>query len=291
MAVLTNTVLTTDVAEGLNIEFVSKFNQEVNDLMTVLGIVSPEVMAAGTTLYQVKVTGSLNEDAREEGDIVPLSKYGTEKVAMDSLTTKPYRKLTTVEAILKSGVTNAVLREDHKMLKDMRNNIVSEFYTALDAAGASTASGTSLQDAFAQSDAKLADLLETNHDSAGSVVHFVNPYDIADYLGKASVTTQTMFGMTYLESFLGVERILVTNKVAKGTMFATPVENLHLYGVDFASLNSAGIPYTTLEGGLIGVSHEPTYERVGVITNALTGVKVMPEVVTYIVKATITPGA
>lgn len=291
MAVLTNTVLTTDVAEGLNIEFVSKFNQEVNDLMTVLGIVSPEVMAAGTTLYQVKVTGSLNEDAREEGDIVPLSKYGTETVGMESLTPKAYRKLTTAEAVLKSGVTNAVLREDHKMLKDIRNNIVSEFYTALDAAGASTASGTSLQDAFAQSDAKLADLLETNHDSAGSVVHFVNPYDIADYLGKASVTTQTMFGMTYLESFLGVERILVTNKVTKGTLFSTPAENLHLYGVDFASLSNAGLPYTTLEGGLIGVSHEPTYERVGVITNALTGVKVMPEVVTYIVKATITPGA
>lgn len=290
MAVLPNTVLTSDVASALNIEFAKRFDGEVNDLARILGIVTPEIMAAGTTLYQVTVTGSLNaaSETRAEGDEVPLSKYGTTIANMDSLTPTPYRKLTTGEAILKAGVTNAVLREDNKMIKDMRNNVVSDFFTGLNT-GTGTATGTTLQDALAQSDAKIQDAMETNHDSAGRMVHFVNMFDIADYLGKANITTQTAFGMTYLESFLGIENVLVTNKVAKGTVISTPSENLHLYGIDFATLAAAGLPYQTMEGGFIGVNHEPTYERFGVITNAATGVKFYAEVLDYIVKASIVP--
>lgn len=292
MAVLTNTVLTSDVASALNIEFAKRFDGQVNDLARVLGIVSPEVMAAGTTLYQVTVTGALNTASRDEGDIVPLSKYGTTIANMDSLTPVPYRKLTTGEAILKAGVTNAVLREDAKMLSDIRNNVVADFFTGLNT-GTGVATGTSFQDALAQSDATIQDAMETNHDTAGRLVHFVNMFDIADYLGKANITVQNVFGMTYLENFLGIENVFVTNKVAKGNIIVTPSENLHLYAVDFASLSSAGLPYQTMDGGFIGVSHEPSYERFGVITNAATGVKFYAEVLDYIVKATFgnTPSA
>lgn len=290
MAVLPNTVLTSDVASALNIEFAKRFNGEVNDLARILGIVSPEVMAAGTTLYQVTVTGQLNaaSESRAEGDEVPLSKYGTTIANMDSLTPVAYRKLTTGEAILKAGVTNAVLREDNKMLADIRNNIVADFIAGLNT-GTGTATGTTLQDALAQSDAKIQDTMETNHDSYGRLVHIVNPFDIADYLGKANITTQTAFGMTYLETFLGIENVLVTNKVAKGNIIVTPSENLHFYSVDFATLSAAGLPYQTVESGFIGVTHEPTYERFGDITNAVTGAKFYAEVLDYIIKATIVP--
>lgn len=292
MAVLTNTVLTSDVASALNIEFIKKFNGEVNDLARVLGIVSTEVMAAGTTLYQVTVTGSLNaaSETRAEGDEVPLSKYGTTIANMDSLTPVPYRKLTTGEAVLKAGVTNAVLREDNKMMADIRNKVVDSFFTGLNT-GTGTATGTGLQDALAQTDAKIQDVMETNHDSYGRLVHLVNPYDIADYLGKANISTQTAFGMTYLESFLGFENVLATNRVAKGTIITTPSENLHLYSVDFSTLSAAGLPYQTIENGFIGVSHEPSYERFGVITNAVTGVKFYAEILDYIIKTTIAPSA
>ena len=290
MAVLTNTVLTSDVASALNIEFAKRFNGEVNDLARILGIVTPETMTAGTTLYQYTVTGSLNpaSASRAEGDEVPLSKYGLTIANMDSLKPIPYRKLTTAEAVLKAGVTNAVLREDAKMLADIRNTIVTDFITGLNT-GTGTADGTTLQDALAQSDAVIQDAMETNHDSYGRLIHIVNPFDIADYLGKANITTQTAFGMTYLESFVGIENVLVTNKVEKGNIIVTPSENLHLFNVDFASLAAAGLPYQTVESGFIGVSHEPSYERFGVITNAATGVKFYAEVLDYIVKATITP--
>lgn len=290
MAVIPNTVLTSDVASALNVEYAKRFDGEVNALARILGIVSPEVMAAGTTLYQVTVTGSLNEDSRAEGDEVPLSKYGTTIENMDSLTPKVYRKLTTGESILKAGLVNSVTREDNKMRKDVRNNIVGDFFTGL-YNGTGTASGTGLQGALAQADAVLQDAMETNNDSAGRVVHFVNTFDIADYLGKANITTQTVFGMTYLENFLGIENVFVTNRVAKKSIIVTPSENLHLYTVDFASLAAAGLAYQMLDGGFIGVHHEPAYNRFGVVTNVATACKFYAEVLNYIVKATIVPGA
>lgn len=290
MAVIPNTVLTSDVASALNVEYAKRFDGEVNALAKILGIVSPEVMAAGTTLYQVTVTGSLNTDSRDEGDEVPLSKYGTTVANMDSLTPKVYRKLTTGESILKAGLVNSVTREDNKMRKDVRNNIVGDFFTGLNT-GTGTASGTGLQGALAQADAVLQDAMETNNDSAGRVVHFVNTFDIADYLGKANITTQTVFGMTYLENFLGIENVFVTNRVAKKSIIVTPSENLHLYTVDFASLAAAGLAYQMLDGGFIGVHHEPAYNRFGVVTNVATACKFYAEVLNYIVKATIVPGA
>lgn len=290
MAVIPNTVLTSDVASALNVEYAKRFDGEVNALARILGIVSPEVMAAGTTLYQVTVTGSLNEDPRAEGDEVPLSKYGTTIENMDSLTPKVYRKLTTGESILKAGLVNSVTREDNKMRKDVRNNIVGDFFTGL-YNGTGTASGTGLQGALAQADAVLQDAMETNNDSAGRVVHFVNTFDIADYLGKANITTQTVFGMTYLENFLGIENVFVTNRVAKKSIIVTPSENLHLYTVDFASLAAAGLAYQMLDGGFIGVHHEPAYNRFGVVTNVATACKFYAEVLNYIVWATIVPGA
>lgn len=290
MPVLANTVLTSDVASALNIEYAKRFDGEVNAFASILGIVSPEVMAAGTTLYQVTASGTLNNDPRDEGDEVPLSKYGTTIANMDSLTPKVYRKLTTGEAILKAGLVNSVTREDNKMRKDVRNGIIADFFAGLNT-GTGTATGTSLQDALAQSDAKLQDAMETNNDSAGRIIHFVNPFDAADYLGKANITTQTVFGMTYLENFLGIESVFVTNKVAKKSIVTTPSENLHLYTADFASLAAAGLAYQMLDGGFIGVHHEPAYNRFGVITNVATACKFYAEVLNYIVKTTIVPGA
>ena len=115
--------------------------------------------------------------------------------------------------------------------------------------------------------------------------------NIADYLAGAQVTTQTVFGMSYLQSFLGVNDIFQTNKVAKGTMWATPVENIHLYGADFNALADAGLSYTTQDGGLIGVHHEANYDRASAETYVTTGAMMIAENLDYIAKDTIKKGA
>ena len=83
----------------------------------------------------------------------------------------------------------------------------------------------------------------------------------------------------------------MTNKVAKGTIWATPVENIHIFGVDFGALASGGLSYAQDSSGLIGVAHKPAYDRVSTETNVLCGTYLFPENADYIVKGTIAPVA
>lgn len=290
MATLENTVTTAEMAKGLDREMIRVFEQENDRLMELLGIFSVETMAAGTAMYQYKVTGELSDAEVAEGDEVPLSKYKMEKIPVGDLSIKPYRKLTTAQAILQAGFAKAVSKTDEKMVKSIRNDRIADFFGLL-GNGTSTATGETLQAALAQADAVLADKLEANGDSAGRIIHFVNRFDIADHLATAAVTTQSAYGMTYIKNFLGVDDIFVTSKVPKGTLMATPADNIHVYGVDFGSLGNAGLSYEVSAGGLIGVHHQPAYNRTSAETYALTGMSLLPEVTDYIVAATIAPKA
>lgn len=290
MAVTTNTTTSSDIEHALDVEFAANFNQEYDRLADVLGIVTPEVVTAGTAMYQYKVTGSLDTAEVAEGDEVPLSKYTVKKEAIGEIELKPYRKLTTAQAVLKSGYENAVVKTDAKMMKDIRADIISKFFEFL-ATGTGTATGTTLQAALAQADAALSVAMEENGDHPDRIVHFINPLDAADYLGTAAVTTQTVFGMTYLQDFLGIRDVFTTAKVAKGSVYVTPAENIHMYGIDFGALASAGLDYTVYEGSLIGVAHQPAYNRVSAETHVVTGATLLAEILNYIVKGTIAPTA
>lgn len=285
-AAAANTTKAEDIEHALDVEMAANFNQEYDRLADVLGIVSPEVVAAGTAMYQYAVTGALDGAEVAEGDEVPLSKYTVEKTPIGEIELKPYRKVTTAQAVLKSGYVNSIVRTDKAMMKDVRANIVGKFFAFL-GNGTSGAVGSTLQAALAQADAVLDDEMEKAGDKAERVCHFVNRFDIADHLATANVTTQTVFGMTYIKSFLGVDDIFVTSKVPKGTVFVTPAENIHMYGVDFGALSQAGLNYTVYEGSLIGVNHQPVYNRVSAETNVLTGATLLPEITNYIVRSRI----
>ena len=59
-----------------------------------------------------------------------------------------------------------------------------------------------------------------------SPVYFVNPQDVADYLGTAQITMQTAFGFTYIENFLGLGTAIVSPQVDEKEPIATAKENL-----------------------------------------------------------------
>lgn len=291
MAVITNTTLSTDLARALDQEVVENFDQSYNSLAEILGVVAPEPVAAGTALYSRKITGTLDATSYTEGDEVPVSKYVTTDTPIGAVTLTPRRRRTTAQAIQKAGVEAAILRTDAKMTNDVRSAIFADFVTAL-AAGTTTATGTTLQQALANAGAALANAMETNSDGAPTdVIHLVNRLDAASYLGTQPITTQTVFGLTYLESFLGVERVILTNKVKSGTLYVVPSENLHVYAPDFGALAQAGLAYTTSDAGLIGVAHSAAYDHASVDTNIMSGLVIAPEFVDYIVKGTIAPAA
>lgn len=287
MAVLDNTTKAEDLVVAQDIQFVANFQNDLDRLTEILGIFGPEVITAGTALYQYKVTGSLSAESVEEGDEVPLSEYTVTKENIGEYEIKPYRKLTTAQAVLKAGYENAVLRTDRKMLRDIRAGILGKFFTFL-GNGTGTATAVGLQATLAQMNAKLVDTLEKNNDSTSTLAWFINPFDSADYLGNAEVTLQTVYGMQYLQSFLGVQNVFITNKVDAKTVYVTPTENIHLYGVDFGALAQGGLTYETQQSNLIGVHHQPAYNRTSCETYALVGATLLAEVKDYIVKGTIT---
>lgn len=301
MAALDNTIKAADIAAMQDKLFVANFDQEVNQLIEVLGLFGVETLTAGQAYYQYKVTGSLNAAEVAEGDEVPLSKYSTEKVSFGEIEVKPYRKLVTAQAILKSGYENACLRTDSQMAKDIRADRLKQFFEYLkgeeieDTKGGSAikeATGNDLQGTLAYMLQTLGDELEKNNDEAdeSSYVWFMNRKDVADYLAGKDITTQTLYGMTYIKDFLGiVSNVFVTNKVDAKSIFVTPASNIHIYAPDFAALAQGGLNYETSESGLVGVHHQPAYDRTSCETYALTGMTIIPEIVDYIVKGTISP--
>lgn len=297
MAVTKNTVLSQDVADSLSIEAVNSFRGEYDRLSEVLQFASVETRPAGAAINQFKVTGALNEnkddtsssgDSYVEGDVVALSKYSLEKVPFGEMTVKPYRKATSADAVLKAGLEKAVIDTDKKMILHMRAKVVDNFFKAL-ANGTAVSDGQGLQATLAMADAKLYDALETNNDATEGLVHVISRQDVAQYLSDTTVDIQTLFGLNYLEDFLGIEHVLITNKVAAGTLYVTPRENIKVYGLDFSALSNAGLAYQTDADGLIGVAHTAEYDNVSVQTHAIMGAMFVPQVKDYIVKATVKP--
>ncbi len=289
------------VNTALSAEFIANFKQENDRLLELIsaGAYAVETMPANTQLYQLKVTGALNDSKTDEsssgsayveGDLVALSKYQTEKVPLGTVDIEPYRKMTSGKAILAGGYEQAVLRTDAKMAQHLRSKAIKRYFDFL-ANGTSTATGTGLQAALAYSDAALEDKMEELGDEFDSAVHFVNRQDAAAYLATAPVTIQNLYGMTYLESFLGVTGVFLSSKVPSGTMFTTCKENVRVFGLDFAELSRADLAYETDAQGLIGVYHEGVRNRVSTETGAVLGMTIMPEVTDYIVKGTIAPTA
>lgn len=289
MAVLPNTITTAQVCEALSQEMTENFTGEYDRLAELLGLLDVQTVSAGTALYQAKASGKASETVPAEGDESPLSQYEVKKTPIDPIEPARYAKLTTAESILKGGIEVAVTKTDKKFAQNLRAKVLDKFFSDL-ANGSGKATGETLQAVLAKADAVLGDAMEDNGDEGGAFIHWVNRQDIAEYLANATVTTQTAFGLDYIKDFLGVSTIIQTNKVPKGTVYVTPADNIHVYGIDFDALASAGLKYVTDDYGLIGVAHEPVYNRGSVETHAMLGARFVPERTDYIVKATIKAG-
>lgn len=299
MAVHYNTTAASAVIKAAEQEFVESFRGDYDQLVDVLGLFEVETATAGTAIYQHAISGALlntttvegsSGTAYVEGDFIARSKYTTTKNLVGEVEFVPYARQVTAKAIQKSGLDVAISRVDRKAMQELRGAILTEFFAYL-ANGTSTASGTGLQAALAYASAKLGDALESAHEAGGESVYFINRQDAASYLAEANISTQNVFGMTYLRDFLGVQNAILTNKVSSGTIYATPVDNIHVYGLDFGALGEAGLVYETDSLGLVGIHHEPDYNYGSVEAFLVRGAKFVPEKLDFIVKATINEAA
>ena len=166
--------------------------------------------------------------------------------------------------------------------------IRSKFVNFL-ATGTGKASGAGLQAAMAQVWGQMQVLFE---DTAIETVYFLNPLDVADYLGNAQITTQTAFGMTYIENFLGMGTAILASDIPKGKIYATAAENIVLYYIPVTSADMAqAFDLTADSTGLIGIHTGATYDNLSAETVAASGVGLFAEKLDGIVVGTIAAGA
>ena len=282
----TNVIKKANLAKVRELDFATLFGENVNSLVKMLGISRKIPVTAGTVLKKLTVTGTLASGSVPEGEIIPLSQYSTTWTAVGEATLKKWRKASTAEAILKGGYDQAVNETDKKLILDIQKDIRGAFITDL-ASGTGTATGVGLQAALANAWGKLQTAFE---DEDIVPVYILNPQDVADYLGKAQISVQTAFGMSYVENFLGLGTVIMTPRVTKGTFYATASQNIVLYYIDVNEANGLGEAFsftTDAETGLVGIHEDANYQRMQEETVAVSGIDLFAEIPAGVIVGTI----
>ena len=284
MAAEENLIKKADLARAREIEFVEMFGYSIKKLMEALGVTRKIPKTAGTVLKTYKATGTLESGTVAEGDLIPLSKYKVDPVSYKEIVLKKWRKATSAEAIVERGYDQAVEMTTDAMLRDAQKDVRKDFFDFLKT-GTGAATGTGLQATLAQAWGQLQVKFE---DDEIDSVYFVNPLDAADYLSTAAITTQTAFGMRYVEDFLGLGTVIFNSSVPKGKIYATAKQNIVLYyiPVNGADLDNA-FDFTSDATGLIGIHEEADYKHMTAEDIVISGLTLFAEYIDGVVVGTI----
>lgn len=239
-------------------------------------------------MYLYTISGELaNDGVVSEGDVIPLSKYEEVKTPVGEITLKKWRKGVTAEAIKKSGYNNAVTNTDAKLLKDVQAGVRSDFFGLLndDITGSTSITGAGLQEALANAWAQLQVKFE---DDTAEAVYFLNPLDVAPYLAKANISTQTAFGMNYVEDFLGLGTVIMSSRITQGTFVATAKQNIVMYYLTMSGDIAQAFDLTTDETGYIGIkSGYQNEERAQIESLVMSGIQFFVEYAAGVIKGEI----
>lgn len=262
------------------LDFVTRFGQNWDALRDVLGIMRPIVKQAGTQLKSYIASVALEDGDVDPGCVIPYSKATVQQISYEDLTLKKYAKAVPVEDVDKYGVQVAVQKSDDAFLNELQTVVMDDFYTKLTTnPDAMTGTATTLQMAIAMSIGKVKDKFKKIHKDVTSIVTFVNTLDAYEYLGAAEVTVQTLFGMDYIENFLGAKALILSSELDRGTVISIPSDNMVLYYINPASeFESLGLVYTTDgETNLIGFHAQGNYGTAVGESFALMGMKLWYE--------------
>ena len=238
-------------------------------------------------MYMYTTTGTLQSGAVPEGEIIPLSRYQRNKTAVGEITLNKWRKATSAEAIMKSGYDEAVRATDAALLKDIQKAVRTSFFSLLNGTitSSTSVSGVGLQAALAAAWAQLQVKFE---DDTASAVYFLNPLDVGDYLGTASVTIQEVFGLQYIENFLGLGTVILSSQITQGTFVATAKENIIMYYLSMNGDIAGKFGLSVDDLGVIGAKFDiPTNDRAQLESLLMSGVQFFVEYAAGVVKGTI----
>lgn len=294
MAAKTNVTTSAQFATSAReVDFVSRFADNWDALRNIMGIMRPIRKAPGTKLvsYKASVDGGLKGGTVAEGDEIPFTKMKVEPVAYGDIDISKYAKSVTIESVAKYGADVAVEKTDEAFLVALQNKVLTDFYTFL-GTGTLKVTEKTWQRALAMAKGKVLDKFAGLDKDVTEVVGFANIIDAYDYLGDKEITVQTMFGINYVENFMGYRTLFLLPEkyIASKKVIALPVENIDLYYVDPSDSDFAklGLNYTVKgETNLIGVHVDGDYARATGDMYAIMGMKLWAEYLDGIAVATV----
>ncbi len=277
------------------VDFVTRFNDNWDALRNIMGIMRPIRKAPGTALISYTADVTLEDGNVEAGHVIPYSQSKITQVAHDDLKIEKYAKAVPIEDVEKYGAEIAVEKSDDAFLTKLQNKVLTKFYSFLNT-GSLEGTATNWQGALAKAQGEVLNKFATMQKDVTAVVGYANILDAYDYLGSADITVQTQFGLTYIKDFLGYSTLflLPETQIERGTVIATPVENIDLYYADpsdseFAKL---GLEYVTQgETNLIGFHAQGNYSTAVGESYAIMGMALWAEYLDGIAKITFGAGA
>lgn len=273
------------------IDFVTRFANNWEALREILGIMRPIKKQPGAVLKSKYATVTLQSGNVAEGDLIPNSQAAVAEKTYAEMGLEKYKKSVSAEAIKDHGYDVAVGMTDDQFLLELQSNVLARFYTYLNT-GELTNVQTTFQSGLAFAKGLVVNKWKKMHKTSTNVVGFVNVLDVYEYLGAAGITVQSAFGFEYIKDFMGFNTIFLLSdaEIARGTIIATPVENIVLYYVDPATsdFGRAGLNYTVDgETNLIGFHTEGNYDRAVSNCYALMGLVLFSEYIDGIAVVTV----
>lgn len=276
--------LTRELGKANSIDFAEQFGKRMKSLFELLGIERKLPMANGTILKTYTSSVTLDGTEVEPGDIIPLSEVKLEDGPTQELSWDKKRKAVPMEDVQKYGFDRAISLTDNKLINEIQKGIRTKLLDQL-ATGTSTAEGNGLQQTLAQTWAAVT--AKFDEDDV-QVISFINPFDAADYLGDAAISTQNAFGMTYIQDFLNNKIVFMHGDIPKGTVYSTADGNLvAAYALMSGGEIGKAFDFTTEETGLIGVTHDINKTRLTAETVTAYGIVLFAERLDGVVVGTI----
>ena len=259
------------------IDFVSRFTQNWQALQEVLGISNPVKKTPGTKLVSYTASVNLASGSVNPGAVIPYSKATVVEAAKADIEISKYAKAVTIEDVNNYGAAIAVQKTDDAFLNELQGVVLDDFYTTLTGdASAMTGTYSTFQMAVAMAIGKVRDKFKKLRKNANNVVVFVNTLDVYEYLGGASISIQSLFGIDYVKDFMGATTMILSSELDRGEVIGIPADNLVLYYVDPSDSDFAklGLNYA-VEGvtNLIGFHANGNYGTAVGESFALMGMK------------------
>ena len=265
------------------IDFVTRFEKNWDALRDVLGIMRPVRKAPGSKLISYTAKVDLEDGNVDPGNVIPYSKATIEQVGYEDLSLLKYAKAVPIEDVSKYGAAIAVEKSDDAFLDELQAVVMDDFYDTLTdnpSALAPTETPETFQMAVSLAIGLVRDKFKKMHKTVSNIVVFVNTMDVYTYLGAADISIQSLFGMDYVQNFLGAQTVILSSEVEPGTVIAIPADNMVLYYIDpgdgeFAQL---GLNYTVSgDTNLIGFHANGNYTTAVGESFALMGMKLWME--------------